>query len=150
MSSPFRKLHHICVVVTDIERATAFYTSVGIGPWQDYPPLSQYVELEVPSREGFLDLRYRYAEVGGIQYQLVQPGTHDSPQKRFLDEHGEGVFHLGFVVDDLDAGTEAAAALGVRPWMRGRREDGSGFTYFDTVARAGVTLEIRQSPRDTG
>ena len=25
-------------------------------------------------------------------------------------------------------------------------EDGSGFTYFDTAARAGVILEIRQSP----
>lgn len=30
--------------------------------------------------------------------------------------------------------------------MRGKRLDDSGFTYFDTAARAGVTLEIRQSP----
>jgi hypothetical protein len=30
--------------------------------------------------------------------------------------------------------------------MRGRRENGSGFTYFDTAEQAGVVLEIRQSP----
>ncbi|MCP2167067.1 VOC family protein [Goodfellowiella coeruleoviolacea] len=146
MNSPFQRLHHICVVVADIDRAVEFYTSVGIGPWQDYPPLTQYTELDVPSRDGFLGLKYKYADVGGIQYQLVEPGDGDSPQQQFLDTHGEGVFHLGFVVDDLAEGTAAAAGLGVRPWMTGRRPDGSGFTYFDTRARAGVTIEIRQSP----
>jgi hypothetical protein len=29
---------------------------------------------------------------------------------------------------------------------RGRRADGSGFTYFDTASDVGVTLEIRKSP----
>ena len=148
--TPFRTLHHICVVVADIDRAVAFYTGIGIGPWKDYPPLSQYTELDVPDRRGFLDLRYKYADVGGVQYQLVQPGAHDSPQKRFIDKHGEGVFHLGFVVDDLEAGTASARALGVHPWMSGKRPDGSGFTYFDTAAQAGVTLEIRQSPTPKG
>jgi len=40
MSGPFTKLHHLCVVVADIDRAQRFYESVGIGPWIDYPPLA--------------------------------------------------------------------------------------------------------------
>ena len=45
----FDTLHHICVVVHDIEKAKAYYQSIGIGPWQDYPPLSEYTELSVAS-----------------------------------------------------------------------------------------------------
>ncbi len=143
MSGPFAKLHHLCVVVHDIDRAQAFYESVGIGPWHDYPPLHEYTELDMPDPDGFRALEYRYALVGEHQIQLCQPGPEPTPQRRFLDERGEGVFHVGFEVPDADA---AEQEVGARPLMRGRRENGSGFTYFDTAEQAGVILEIRQSP----
>ena len=146
MSGPFAKLHHLCVVVHDIDRAQAFYESVGIGPWHDYPPLEQFTRLDVPDPDGFRRLDYRYAWIGGFQLQLVQPGPEPTPQRRFLDERGAGVFHVGFEVPDADAADAQAAGMGVAPLMRGRRDDGSGFTYYDTADRAGVVLEIRQSP----
>jgi methylmalonyl-CoA/ethylmalonyl-CoA epimerase len=146
VTTPFAKVHHICVAVRDIDAAAAYYESVGIGPWHDYPPLEEFTRLEVPDPDGFRKLDYRYAWIGDFQLQLVQPGPEPTPQRRFLDEHGEGVFHVGFEVADADAGDAHAAALGVAPLMRGRRDDGSGFTYFDTAERAGVVLEIRQSP----
>jgi catechol 2,3-dioxygenase-like lactoylglutathione lyase family enzyme len=146
MSTPFARVHHICIAVNDIERAIAYYESVGIGPWHDYPALQQFTELEVPDPDGFRALDYRYAWIGDFQLQLVQPGPEPTPQRRFLDEHGEGVFHVGFEVPDADAADARAAELGLAPLMRGRRRDGSGFTYFDTADRAGVVLEIRQSP----
>jgi catechol 2,3-dioxygenase-like lactoylglutathione lyase family enzyme len=48
MSGPFRKLHHVCVVVHDINAAQRYYESVGIGPWQDSPPFTDLTELDVP------------------------------------------------------------------------------------------------------
>jgi hypothetical protein len=116
---------------------------VGIGPWHDYPPLREYTELDMPDPDGFRALTYRYAWIGEQQLQLCQPGPEPTPQRRFLEEHGEGVFHVGFEVPDANA---AEARVGARPVMRGRRDDGSGFTYFDTAEEAGVILEIRQSP----
>jgi len=142
---PFTQVHHVCLVVADIDRAVAFYDSIGIGPWHDYPPLEQYTDLEVPDRQGFLGLRYKYADVGSVQFQLVEPGPADSPQKEFLRTKGEGVFHVGFSVDDVDAAGGQARETGLDVLMRGRRPDGSGFTYFDTAAQAGVVLEIRQA-----
>lgn len=141
--SAFSKLHHLCVVVHDIDRAQAFYESVGIGPWHDYPPLREYTELDMPDPDGFRALKYRYAWIGEQQLQLCEPGPEPTPQRRFLDERGEGVFHVGFEVPDADA---AEAQVAARPLMRGRRANGSGFTYFDTAEQAGVILEIRQSP----
>jgi methylmalonyl-CoA/ethylmalonyl-CoA epimerase len=145
MTTPFRQLHHICLVVHDIDKAQSYYESIGIGPWRDYPPLSEYTDLDVPNPDAFAQLRYRVANLDNVQIQLCQPPELDSPQRRFLDTHGEGVFHLGFE-HEIAPGIGQANALGVGVLMRGQRPDGSGFAYFDTADQAGVVLEIRKSP----
>ena len=99
----------------------------------------------MPDPDGFRALKYRYTWIGEQQLQLCQPGPEPTPQRRFLDERGEGVFHVGFEVPDADA-AEAEVGARAQPLMRGRRTNGSGFTYFDTAEQAGVILEIRQSP----
>jgi catechol 2,3-dioxygenase-like lactoylglutathione lyase family enzyme len=146
LSKIFGKFHHICIVVRDIDGSQRYYESVGIGPWLDYPPLDEYTELQMPDVEGFRGLIYRYAWVGDVQMQLCQPGDGGTPQRRFLEDRGEGVFHVGFEVADADAADAEAAQRGVEVLMKGRRPNGSGFTYYDTQDRAGVVLEIRQSP----
>ncbi|MBF6341108.1 VOC family protein [Nocardia abscessus] len=75
---------------------------------------------------------------------MVEPGPGDTPQRRFLERTGGGVFHVGFAVDDIDASAETARAAGIPVMMSGRREDRTGFSYLDTSERAGVVLEIRR------
>jgi catechol 2,3-dioxygenase-like lactoylglutathione lyase family enzyme len=149
MTTPFRQLHHICIVVHDIDKAQAYYESIGIGPWQEYPPLTEYTDLDVPNPEAFTQMRYRVVNLDNLQLQLCQPPLLDCPQRRFLDTRGDGVFHLGFEHDIAD-GIAEANAFGLRVQMRGQRPDGSGFAYFDTADNAGVTLEIRKSPPSAG
>lgn len=144
--SHFRKLHHVCVVVADLERAVSEYERLGIGPWYDYPKGGAYVEFEVPSAEASAAMRYKCADLDNFQLQLCQPPEQDSPQRRFLEEFGEGVYHLGFESPDLADAEAEAGALGLGVIARGRRADGSGFCYFDTRARAGVVLEVRKTP----
>ena len=101
-------------------------------------------ELKVPNVDAFMGLRFRFCNLENIQLQLCEPGPGASAPRAFLDTHGEGVFHLGFTVPDLDMGEADAATLGLSPWMRGRLPDRTGFTYFNTRDQgAGVTLEIR-------
>ena len=147
MAGIFDKLHHICLVVHDIDASQAFYESIGIGPWTAYPPLTEYEELEVPSRDGFMSLQYRVCDLPSVQLQLCQPNGDPSPQRIHLDAKGEGVFHIGFEVPDADV-AEAAAALPVK--MRGRRANRSGFTYFDTEKGAGVYLLTRATSKPAG
>jgi len=146
VTTPFRELHHICIVVRDIEASVAFYESIGIGPWQDYPPLTEYTRLTVPNPDAFYALKYKLANVGGVQLQLCQPPELDCPQRRFLDSRGEGVYHIGFE-SDLDEAAEAAVALGLNVLARGQRDNGSGFIYFDTADDAGVVLLARKTAR---
>jgi catechol 2,3-dioxygenase-like lactoylglutathione lyase family enzyme len=147
MSGPFTKVHHICIVVRDIDKAQAFYESVGVGPWAEYPPLAEYEDLEVPSKPGFLSLKYRICNLPGMQLQLCEPGPGPSPQREHLARKGEGVFHIGFEVPDADAAEAQAAGKGLRVMMRGRRANRTGFTYYDSADAAGVILLTRATNR---
>jgi methylmalonyl-CoA/ethylmalonyl-CoA epimerase len=144
MTSPFRHLHHICLVVHDIDAATAYYEGLGIGPWRDYPPLSQYSDLHVPDPEAFGRLKYRYADLDNVQIQLCEPPQLDCPQRRFLDARGEGVFQIGFEAN-LEEATAQGQAAGLEVLMSGRRDDRTGFVYFDTLEAAGVAWMCRQT-----
>lgn len=146
MTNPFGTAHHVCVVVPDIEKARAYYESLGITGWRQYPPLTDYTDLKVADEQGFMAMKYLYTDEPGLQLQLCEPVPGGSPQWEFLQRTGGGVFHLGFVVDDVDSSTAQVNALGAETWMYGRRPDRTGFTYFQTP-EAGVALEIRQSPK---
>jgi catechol 2,3-dioxygenase-like lactoylglutathione lyase family enzyme len=147
MTQLFDKLHHICLVVHDIDAAQAGYEAIGIGPWAPYPPLTEYEELDVPDREGFLSLKYRVCTLPNVQLQLCEPGPGPSPQRRHLDRKGEGVFHIGFEVPDADVAERDARAAGLPVLMRGRRANRTGFTYYDSADALGVTLLTRATNR---
>ena len=144
--SPFSKLHHVAIVVRNMDEAIQFYTSIGIGPFEDYPPLKEYVKLNVPDEVGFHNVKIKWVQIGPIQIQLICPGEGKSHYKDFLERKGEGVYHLGFVVDDIEHSESKLKKLGLHVLSSGRRKDGSGFSYLDTAGKGGVTLLIRQSP----
>jgi catechol 2,3-dioxygenase-like lactoylglutathione lyase family enzyme len=143
---PFSVLHHLSLVVRDIDAAVRFLGSLGIGPFFDYPPMKEYTRLQVPDEEGFFNTVIKCAMIGPVQLQVVQPGQGRSIYKDFLEKQGEGVFHLGFVVDDIERSEAEVRAMGLEVISSGRRDNGSGFAYFDTVDKCGVTLLVRQSP----
>lgn len=149
MAKLFSDLHHVCIVVADIEATERAYRAAGIGPWYDYPKAGNYVEFEVPNVEASKGTVYRCTDLGNIQLQLCQPSPLDSPQRRFLDRFGEGVYHLGFEVSDRDEAESEGRARGLGVIARGKRADGSGFCYFDTRPALGVVLEVRKSPGGT-
>ena len=142
--TPFRQLHHICLVVRDLDKTVAYYESIGIGPWRDYPPLTEYTDLDVPNPDAFHALRYKVVDLDNVQLQLCEPPELDCPQRRFLDLHGEGVFHIGFE-SDVDVAVQQGRDLGLAVLMRGQRPNGSGFVYFDTYDQAGVVLLARKT-----
>jgi methylmalonyl-CoA/ethylmalonyl-CoA epimerase len=143
---PFNKLHHISIVVKDVEKTQKFYESIGIGPWVDYPPMKEYVKINVPDEKGFYNLKIKCAQIGPVQLQLIEPGEGESLYKDHLRKKGEGVYHIGFEVDDISAADAKIEALGLKMLSSGRRENGSGFSYLETASEAGVVLLVRQSP----
>lgn len=141
----FTDIHHIALVVRDAEKTAAYWESLGLGPWQDYPPMTQYTQITGVEPETFHDLRFKMLDLGKIHVRLCQPGKGDSPQKRFLEEKGEGVFHISFTVPDSDRADDAAASLGAGAAVTGRRADGKGFSFYDTQKMAGGVVLAQRS-----
>lgn len=88
------KLHHIGCVVDSIEQKIEQYKLI-LGSVSS----SQIYEDPIQrSRVAFLDM----PAAGGVQFELVQPATPDSPVARFLQKGG-GLHHLCYEVDDIQA-----------------------------------------------
>ena len=63
----------------------------------------------------------------------------------FLERHGSGLHHLGFLVDDLDTHVDAATRDGFPPVMAGNF--GSvRLCYVDTFEALGVYVELIHDP----
>ena len=59
----FRQLHHICLVVDDLDTSVACYESIGVGPWQDYPPSTEFTDLDVPNPDACHALRCKFVNL---------------------------------------------------------------------------------------
>lgn len=145
-SSAFRNLHHLALVVENLDESVARLEGLGFGPFVAYPPLTEYTRLDVADADAFYGLRIVVCEIGPIALQVIEAKDSNTIYGDFLRDRGEGVFHLGFRVDDIESAEQEVRDQGLRILSSGRRDDGSGFTYFDTASQLGVTMLLRQSP----
>ena len=113
--SQFSELHHVTIAVNDIEKAVKYYESIGIGPFKSFFPLREFVKLNMPDESAFFKFKVRQAKMGAVLLQLVEPPVEgQSIYREFLDKRGEGVQHLGFLVDDIDKAETDLRGLGLR------------------------------------
>ena len=87
----FKSLDHIAIVVQQTDEALKFY--------RDQLGLPVVVD-EVIEDAG---VRLTHLDLGNVHLQLVQPMTDDHPLQAHLTEKGEGLHHLCFYVDDVEA-----------------------------------------------
>lgn len=85
------KVHHVGVVVRDIELAMRFYRDT--------------LGLNVHKVEEIADQGVRAAllTVGDSEIELLEPTVTDNGVARYLESRGEGLHHICFQVDDVDA-----------------------------------------------
>ncbi|MBI3014912.1 MAG: methylmalonyl-CoA epimerase [Candidatus Tectomicrobia bacterium] len=84
-----KRLHHIGIVVRDLEEA--------IGRYQARLGLSLSHVEELPGA----GVRIAYFPLGGTRLELIQPLDPNSGVARFLSKRGEGMHHLAYAVEDL-------------------------------------------------
>ena len=103
--------YHIGVAVRDISEAMPrFRELLGLGLWGR-------IDAEVPAlfrgKETVSGVRSAFARLGAMYVELVEPTVGGFPAKTFLDERGEGIYHLGYWVEDIPAAIEVAGARGL-------------------------------------
>jgi catechol 2,3-dioxygenase-like lactoylglutathione lyase family enzyme len=147
-NSPFNNqhYHHVGVIVKDMEKTIAYLSSLGIGPF-GMPGGQKWVEVpfkgELRGKPAAWKVKISNAILGSGELELLQPSGGASLLQEFLDNHGEGLHHLGYVTDNLDRDVKTLAGQGVKVLTSAVTEKG-GFAYFDTSVNGGVVTELRQ------
>jgi methylmalonyl-CoA epimerase len=106
------KVHHVAIVVRDLDAALGF--------WRDTLGLSVELVLPIP----YDRVTIAFLPVGEVKVELVMPTDATTGVARFLDSKGEGFHHVCFEVANI------AEAL--------MRFELDGIELIDTVARKGA------------
>jgi len=148
--SPFSTIHHIGVIVKDLEKTVEFYESLGIGPFESF--VVEVKERKLASGEPIDDLKLKakQAHVGPIRIELIEPvsGKWSKPFQGFLERKGEGIAHIAFLTTDIEKDQAWAVENGVDVMYTSRFFNGGANTYFETQEIGGVIFELLQRPRD--
>jgi methylmalonyl-CoA/ethylmalonyl-CoA epimerase len=106
------RIDHIGVAVRDLDSAVSIYEgSLGM-------PLVHRETVESQGVEAVL------LDVGAGHVELLRPLGADTPVGRFLERRGEGLHHVAYAVDDIEATLE--------------RLRGEGIELIDSEPRAGI------------
>lgn len=92
------------------------------------------------SKLAFFDLK------PGVQLELIEPNEEMSTWREYLNEHGEGIHHIAFNVENTEEAIKECEALGMKVVQRGLYDDQSGqYTYLDGGSIFKCVIELLES-----
>lgn len=150
MEANFKSLMQIGIIVRNVDDAVRQYEAMGIGPWEidvmnnTIPPFDDLKfdgkELETKGDIIKTAMMHRY----GLEIELIEPIAPETAYYKWLSEHGPGIHHLAFDLNDsYETFLEKSKELtGKDPWVRGTAIHGlMDFSYVDLREEMGIIAE---------
>lgn len=134
----------VCIVVHDVAQANANWAKVLGVPAETivtiFPDGILHYTHDKPTE--YKDCQVAKYQLAGFVLELIQPGESPSPWRTFLEEHGQGVFHVCIQVDDRKGFQQTLAEIGVGlPYHIGYFPGGS-YSYVDSKDALGLELSV--------
>ena len=131
----FSRVHHVAIIVQDIEAALAMYRdTLGL-------PLDLLLPIESDG------VTIAFLPVGETKIELVQPTDEATGVARFLEKKGEGFHHVCFEVDDIDASLSDLSGRGVEVIDEVSRKGAEGpVAFLHPRSCNGVLVELIEAP----
>jgi methylmalonyl-CoA/ethylmalonyl-CoA epimerase len=142
-----KNILQICVVVKDLQKSMETYWNVfGIGPWNilTFQPPAMH-NTRVRGKPETYSMKLALAQIGNIQWELIQPLTGKSIYQEFLDEKGGGLHHVACDIDNYDETVNTLKEQGIGILMSGDLP-GESYAYMDTEKSIGAILELYKRP----
>jgi len=96
------KIEHIGIAVKNLEKSNELFRKL-LG--------KAHYKIEEVATEG---VNTSFFKVGDNKVELLEATREDSPIAKFIDKRGEGVHHIAFAVDDIEAEMKRLEAEGFR------------------------------------
>jgi len=134
-------VYQLGYVVRDIRKVCDYYASTfGMGPFS--PPMEVNMDGAIlRGRPVRCRIKVSFAQSGPLQIELIEPIEGENPYFEFLEAKGEGIHHLAFPVEDMNAAKAAFRARGLEPVFYHDMKV-MEFAYFDTSAIGGLWVEF--------
>lgn len=119
-------VEHIGIAVRDLTASNALFTSLlNVAPYK-----SEAVETEGVMTSFFLvnPGHERPGHEGQTKVELLEATNPNSPIAKFLEKKGEGIHHIAFAVDDIEAEMD--------------RLKNEGFTLLNEVPKRGADNKL--------
>lgn len=145
----FTGVLQVAVVVKDCDVSVKKYADVyGIGPWSIYEFNPDTVDdmLLHGKPQGYA-MRLALADIGGVQFELIEPKDDQSIYADFLKQHGEGLHHVAFGVENYNDAMKFFHGKGYEI-LQGGTWNGFTYSYLPTQHELGVISEIYNVPPD--
>ena len=135
-----KKIEHIGIAVKDLAASNALYkTLLGVA----------HYKIEDVASEG---VKTSFFRLGESKIELLQATTPDSPIAKFIEKRGEGVHHIAFDVDDIEAEIERLKSVGFALIHHTPKPgaDGKMIAFLHPKSSGGVLVELCQETNNKG
>ena len=85
-----------------------------------------------------------FFEMENIQLELIEPDEGPSTWRDHLEQHGEGVHHIAFVVKDMKQTVKTLEGLNMPVIQKGEYQGGR-YAYLDSFNQLKVILELLEN-----
>ena len=128
---------HVGYVTRSIEKTTKDLEKyLGLEPFKRMTP--NYFNKRYYSESEDFRTQLAFSRVGNMVYELIEVIQGRTVYGDFLNEHGEGIHHLGYEISDLTKWAEAYKKVGIEQIMSAERV-GLRWAYFNTP---GIIVEL--------
>lgn len=138
----------IGILVHDIEKVSAAYADFfGV----DKPEIGITDTADIAQTEyngGATQARAKLAffDMGSLQLELIEPDHQPSTWRDYLNEHGEGLHHIAFVVEGMKDKIMLLEGKGF-PLQQKGEYTGGRYAYMDTFKELKVILELLENDK---
>ena len=125
-------IEHIGIAVANLEEATAYYENV-LG-------LKCYAVEEVADQK----VKTAFFKVGDTKIELLESTDPEGPIGKFIEKKGQGIHHLAFATDDVNASLKEIEEKGVKTIDKVARNGAEGLKigFLHPKSTLGVLTEI--------
>ncbi len=142
-NSIFHKFVQVGIVVKDMDATVALMEKAfgwKVYSWAETPKGTKFYRGE----EEDFKVKMAFYRMNGVEIELLEPMEGRSVWQDYLDEHGPGIHHILFDVNDFEKAKECLESQGIKMAQTGpsARYDGCRWAYFDATETLGYYIEI--------
>lgn len=128
------KIEHLGIAVKDLEASNTLYAKLlGKPHYKVESVASEHVDTS-------------FFQIGDSKIELVAATSPDSAIARYIDKKGEGIHHIAFAVENIEAEVERLKAEGFQPISEKPKKgaDNKLVFFFHPKSTHGVLVELCQ------